>query len=114
MLIEAISLKKGCIPKWPEVVTKEHVAQLAENYGDSITDKDKNYISDSIFQLTEDIAELKRQLDGDYSREMTGLSYPERDIWLTGGMSCGDEPTDLFEVIQRLRASGILEEAGFE
>lgn len=124
MLIEAISLKKEQEPKWPDSVTRKHAIDYIKNYLERIVDfsnveaeeelEIESEIKDVISQLTDDMEEVKRQLSGDYSREITSLSYPERDIWLTGGMSWGDEPTQLFDVFSRLWASGILEEAGFE
>lgn len=49
------------------------------------------------------------------SREVEWIDVRGARVFITGGMSWGDSPTQLFETITRLRAvRGILAAAGFE
>ncbi len=63
--------------------------------------------------LAADLDELQCSLDE--SREVDLIDVRGATVYLTGGMSYGDSPTDLFETITRLRAAkGVLRAVGFE
>jgi hypothetical protein len=46
------------------------------------------------------------------SRELTSLEFPPYRIHITGGMSYGDEPSELFSILSDLGSLEILEETG--
>ncbi len=63
--------------------------------------------------LGEDLDELRWSLDE--SREVDWIDVRGATVYLTGGISYGDSPTDLFKTISRLRAAkGVLRAVGFE
>ncbi len=62
------------------------------------------------------VAEALDELEcGLVSREVEWIEVRGATVYVTGGMSWGDSPTDLFETITRLRAvKGVLTAVGFE
>lgn len=63
--------------------------------------------------LHEALAVFERAVTG-YHREITELWPRNGDvIYLTGGLSWGDAPTELYEQIEKLTYSGVLGAAGF-
>lgn len=72
--------------------------------------------SEGLRTLREDLHlrldELERALD---SREFTWTSVRGATVYVTGGLSWGESPTEAFDVVDRLRAvRGVLAAAGFE
>ena len=64
-------------------------------------------------RLRAELDELKLGLS--HSREIGWIEVRGALVYLTGGLSYGDSPTELFETIDRLRAaSGVLAAVGFE
>jgi len=71
----------------------------------------------------EDRAVAVKQLYDDYDAFVAGINSHRRDvswidvgpytIYLTGGMSWGDPPTDATEIFDRLTAAGVLDAMGF-
>jgi hypothetical protein len=58
------------------------------------------------------LAELEQALFG---REFTWSEVRDAQVYVTGGLSWGDSPTEAFELVNRLRAvSGVLAAVGFE
>jgi hypothetical protein len=57
-------------------------------------------------QLFEDIDLLETAIEDGW-REVTWIRVGGYDVWLTGGMSYGDSPTDLFDPMNRLLEAGI-------
>lgn len=56
--------------------------------------------------------ELEQALDG---REFNWITVRGANVYVTGGLSWGDSPTQAFKVVNRLRAvGGVLATAGFE
>jgi len=64
-------------------------------------------------RLRAELDELRLGLS--HSREIDRLEVRGALVYVTGGMSYGDSPTELFATIDRLRAaSGVLAAVGFE
>jgi hypothetical protein len=64
-------------------------------------------------ELRASLSDLEASLQ--QSRELASLSIRGATIYLTGGLSSGDAPTELFETISRLWAvPAVLAAAGFE
>jgi len=65
------------------------------------------------FQLRDSLSELEAAFQE--SRELAWFELRGATVYLTGGLSNGDSPTELFETIRRLYAvPAILAAAGFE
>jgi hypothetical protein len=63
--------------------------------------------------LRTDLRELREAIAG--CREVAEMIVRGARLYLTGGMSWGDGPTEVWDVIARLRAvRGVLAAAGFE
>ncbi len=74
-------------------------------------------------EMSEGMAAIRAALGGDLTnlerafggREVDLIEVRGATVYITGGMSYGDAPTELFETICRLRAvRGVLSAAGFE
>lgn len=63
--------------------------------------------------LTDDLAELRRVVEGGQRRDVTTLTLRGHDYLFTGGMSSGDTPTDFADVVNRLAWTGVLDACGF-
>jgi hypothetical protein len=64
-------------------------------------------------ELHDSLAELEAALE--WNRELTSLELRGATVYLTGGLSNGDAPTELFETFSRLWAvPTVLAAAGFE
>ncbi len=64
-------------------------------------------------RLREDLREFREGLEG----ERTDLDYllvRGARIWVTGGPSFGDEPTEMTNPMNRLELAGVLAAAGFD
>lgn len=62
--------------------------------------------------LHDNLNSVKNAYKGN-DRELTILEFPPYKVYLTGGMSWGDSPTELFNDINDLEAIGALDEVGF-
>lgn len=73
--------------------------------------------------IEDDQKAVVKQLYDDYDQFVAGIGGHRRDvswievgpymIYLTGGMSQGDPPTDATEIFDRLTAAGVLDAMGF-
>lgn len=63
--------------------------------------------------LQEDLAAFRDGVEGN-RRDMDWLAVRGARVWVTGGMSWGDEPSDLSAPLKRLHAAGVLAAAGFD
>lgn len=62
--------------------------------------------------LLDDLGSLRLGVGGD-DQTMSWVTFRGVRFYITGGMSMGDSPTDLFDAISRLDACGALDAAGF-
>ena len=92
------------------------------SYIDNLTDKqltDVEYLGEDPDDLSNTIKKalhdklnsVKDTYKG--SRELTTLEFPPYKVFLTGGVSWGDSPSDIFNDISDLDLVGVLEEVGF-
>lgn len=101
-------------PRWNEA--KKAVKAAAVNWA-------KNGLPNALDHMEVDEAcnhvigcldQLKEAYNGGCgSRELVYLEYPPHRVWLTGGVSWGDSPSEIYDVIYDLCGSGFLEAAGF-
>lgn len=66
--------------------------------------------------LLDNLRELRSALEGDDGEPLQSVDYSEFGdyrVYVTGGHSFGDSPTELFDVIALLNDSGALRKAGF-
>jgi hypothetical protein len=68
---------------------------------------------DIISDLKADLSDLKEGVKG-LRRDMTTIIVGIWDIYVTGGMSWGDDPTDLYAGLRRLYDAGIIKACGFK
>jgi hypothetical protein len=64
-------------------------------------------------RLRADVREFREGLDGDRA-DIDYLLVRGAKVWVTGGMSFGDHPSELCAPIHRLHLAGILAAAGFD
>lgn len=74
------------------------------------TDKKRKEILDGI--LAGALAVFKGAVNGE-RRDLTWSTHAGWDVYITGGLTSGDVPTDCYEAISNLDGTGILEAAGF-
>jgi hypothetical protein len=75
-------------------------------------------------ELEIDIDRLRRDLRGDLQAFRDGVDHQRSDldyllvrgarVWVTGGPSYGDDPSDVYPSMRRLHAAGVLAAAGFD
>ena len=70
--------------------------------------------SEMIGLLKSDFADLKQGVRTLQHRDLTRITVGPYFAYVTGGMSWGDEPTDLYGSINRLTAYGITKACGFD
>lgn len=106
----ALPIKDGKVqkPRWPRAISRKHVrmAREAEIFYEDSTD------SAIKSMLLDELKFFKEAIKND-SRELGAFRFKGNMIYLTGGMSWGDPPTELFDTINNLWQAGILEDAGF-
>lgn len=103
-------LPDGKEPVWDEtLITDEHIKAYQEvvdlgNTADEVRYELKNALT------------TVQNAWADNSREGVKLRFSKRrfTLLLTGGMSWGDSPTELFDAMQKLYESGLAEDIGFE
>jgi len=113
-LISTLTIEEGGQPNWAAgrqqlaAMSDEQLAKLAD---DVMFDSDldaggvRQRIAEAIDQVEQAITEG--------SREMEIIEVPGWTIYLTGGLSWGYEPTELFAVFGRLWEGGIATAIGF-
>jgi hypothetical protein len=64
-------------------------------------------------QLRADLRALQQGLEGERD-DFDGILVRGARVWITAGMSYGDEPTEFFPALGRLELAGVLAAAGFD
>lgn len=122
-IASAISLPTGKTPDWEAGVRKVEalrttpVSKWPEEFredvlGDTIEEEDASTSPDH--HVFSDLLELIDTLKDGSDQEIMELTYPERRIWISGGLSWGDAPTDGYLSIDRLITSGVAAAIGLE
>jgi len=57
--------------------------------------------------------DLRRAIEGGSSHELIPVQLPHHSVWITGGPSTGDSPTELLDPLIQLAESGAAASAGF-
>lgn len=117
MLITALVIEQGSRPDFEaaraaiDALSPAQV-EFPDEFWDHDVETDEGL--DAIrHELRDSLAEVKAALK--WSRELTSLELRGATVYLTGGLSNGDAPTELFEAITRLYAVPVvLAAADFE
>ena len=111
MFISALATRRGTDLDWdaaePAIcaLDRQELERIADElgWGDD---------GDVAAQLRAAVQAAREALTGG-SRELAILRVGDWDIYLTGGLSTGDTPTDLFDVFWALEVSGLDRVIGF-
>lgn len=128
MIVAAAVLPKRTAPDWTSArgyiaalratrlrdrMGEEQVAELTD-VCDVIPYISAQTMAELRSELRSALREFETAVDGS-DRELTWLTLRNGDVvYLTGGMSWGDAPTELYEAMEKLVWTGVLEAAGFE
>jgi hypothetical protein len=110
MFIAALAAPRGASLDWDaaepaiRAFDREELGRIADELG---CDDD-----DVAEQLRAAVQAAREALAGG-SRELDVLEFGTWDLFLTGGLSWGDTPSDLFDVFGALQASGLAYAIGF-
>lgn len=78
-------------------------------------DKDAPRIAEEIREtLTADLRYVRGAIEEDGDTQLTWIRVRGARIWVAGGDSWGDSPSEAFDSLWRLEATGVLTAAGFE
>lgn len=110
MLVSCAVIGKDAHPNWAAAVTAiAEVAQDADEFHTEGRDLDEEVRP----LLTAALERFRKYVEGGYDRQLTCLHVGEHLVYLSGGLSWGDSPTEACEEIDALNACGILQAAGF-
>lgn len=112
-IVESIWIEKGKKPNWKagRARIKELVAKIKET-GECPTDLDHLDENEVLPRLTQCLKDVKLGWENKH-RDMACLEFPPWIVLLTGGGSWGDAPNELFNEMNDLMNSGVLEACGF-
>jgi hypothetical protein len=117
MLIASLVISNGTLPDFAAAHRRIEALTLADiDEPDEFLDLPDPGTPEGVLTLREDLhrrlAELEQALVG---REFTWTDVRGAKVYVTGGLSWGDSPTEAFALVDRLRAArGVLAAAGFE
>jgi hypothetical protein len=111
MFISALATRRGTDLDWDaaEPAIRALDRQELERIADELGWGDDG---DVAAQLRAAVQAAREALTGG-SRELDVLEFGTWDIYLTGGLSTGDTPTDLFDIFWALGSSGLDRAIGF-
>lgn len=117
MVTAVLVLHEDIVPDWE--AARRAVAEIVDRVGDGTTDEQLLMLGDWFDSAEElrngllaDVDVMAAAYDGN-RRDVDWLEFREHRLYVTGGMSSGDSPTDVFGVIVRLDSYGIADAAGF-
>jgi hypothetical protein len=125
MLIEALVIPEGTNPSWENAqawidgLSDSDLQDLAEQSFDWLIedlDEGAEPVRVALREVLEDLRKAFAFLDteGEHApRELGWIIVAGHRVYLTGGMSFGDTPTDLFDVFAHAVETGVAEAAGF-
>jgi hypothetical protein len=108
------TLRNLPISQWPESLTDcEAGTSPADGQEDDV---DRKQIFGSVEAMMATIRSIHETVAGDFEfdRELVCLQYPDRHIYIVGGMSWGDDPTEAYRAMARFIDSGIADAIGFD
>ena len=117
MLVTALVIERGRLPDFDAArVAIDSIRasdiEIPDEFWDEDADSDVG-LEAIRYQLRDSLRELEAALQ--QSRELAWFDVRGATIYLTGGLSTGDAPTELFETFSRLYAvPAVLAAAGFE
>jgi len=117
LLISALVIDEGAAPDFAAAHTAvDSIGAQQVEFPDEFWDHDPETdlgLGAIREELHDSLAELEAALQ--QSRELTSMQLRGATVYLTGGLSSGDTPTELFETFMRLWAvPRVLAAAGFE
>lgn len=117
LLITALVIERGRAPDFAAArAAIGSVTSAQIQVPDEFWDHDPE-TADGIDGIRDELREALNELEAalQCGRELGWLQVRGADIYVTGGLSSGDSPTQLFETFSRLYAvPGVLAAAGFE
>jgi hypothetical protein len=112
MCVTALALDAGDQPDWAageQAIKELTVEALMTLVDDFALDCNTDYMQE---RLREALKNARRAVEG-WNRECVKVNFGRWTLFLTGGMSCGDLPTDLFDDLWLLSVSGVAAATGF-
>ncbi len=109
-LCYVIGMPIGEEPRWH--VSEKEMKEAAKRYKKSRDDDSP--VTDVAEDLRHRIRELRDAWGGGYCREAAVFQRGHEKILVTGGMSWGDDPTDLSSTIQDLYDAELIDILGFD
>lgn len=112
MFISALAARRGTSLDWDtaelaiRALDRLELERIADELG---WDEDDDDVAE---RLRGAVQAVRKALTGG-SRELDVLEFGTWDIYVTGGLSWGDSPTDLFDAFWALDASGLATAIGF-
>lgn len=106
-----IGMPIGQEPKWDlnDKQWKEAARTWIKERGDEGAD-----LEGVIKDLKAQLAEVKNAWNGGYRRDTSVFHRGHEKVLVTGGLSWGDDPSDMFAAIQDLYDSGLIDILGFD
>jgi hypothetical protein len=117
MLIASLVIPSGAQPDFAAAHRRVEAVIAADiDEPDEFLDLPDPGTPEGLLALREDLHRCLTELeDALVGREFTWTEVRDAKVYLTGGLSWGDSPTEAFELVDRLRAvRGVLAAAGFE
>lgn len=125
LLIYALTIEHGKSPdfeaatRWIDELSNRKPADwpAVETYSwDVELDPEEDplgWVAENVARLRSDLNEFRDAMTHG-SRELAVILIRNADVYLTGGMSWGETPTELADVFTRLDDSGVAVAAGFD
>ena len=107
-----VGMPIGQEPRW-DLVDDKQWKEAAETWIKERGDKGAD-IEGVIKDLKAQVAEVKDAWNGGYRRDASVFHRGHEKVLITGGLSWGDDPTDMFATIQDLYDSGLIDTLGFD
>lgn len=123
LLLTYAVIDESGIPDWR--AGRRHIASLQEDalaaWRDEVDDEEfgderapERLAMDRVRRsLLADLEAFRDGVEG-HRRDMDWLAVRGARVWVTGGMSYGDEPSDLSAPLKRLCSAGVLVAVGFD
>lgn len=93
--------------KWVAALTADELNELAVGH-----DWEAEGAKEQRAQLAQILADFRKEIEG--SREVAVIQFLGHKLYLTGGLSWGESPTDAWDVFERAVAAGVARQAGFD
>lgn len=99
-----------------ENLTHEDIKNAYTTFLDYYGDVDKIDLVSAKELISDTIVDLLSTIDNTHHRELTYIEHKGDTIYITGGMSWGDSPTDLYDIFSRFSSlpPSLLKLGGFK